>query len=784
MRVTGAWLVLLLGPGLVLRVDAWWDGAELLARIGSLLLASCSWVLLTIFLVQVFGGGLRLGLFVFSASLPLLALSPCPARCQRSVSPWRGAILLFLVLALLFIHLTRQPPQLRLDSDVPAHLGAIHDALQQNRFLPFDGSFPGAPPARDPRMGLLHGVHAALAKVLAVDPARAWGLSGGVFSLMFLICFAWLFLEWGLAQWQAFAAAFLLAAGSGGGASLGIWGAVYPSQFALALAGASGAWFLRTRKNSGAGKHWWLGSLALALSVLVHPFAWWGMCLVLAHVLILSWITRKPKDLSLALLRFLALAVGVGGALALPLMLHRPGNTGQWERAGILLFGHDLFTMDPLIVLRWCGVLAPLAILLAVWRWRRWRRDVRGLFVIASVLPIWTIAFDPLLEPFVFSHAGYLSERLGLLAGAPAVLLLALAPESEQTWGLLRRTVLAAVVLGLFVTVWPKLAASPYRVQKSFSAPLREAVAASRGTLLTDPRTSYALRGMRGGAYSLLPVAHASPLDGSVEMRTGWYRRMLARECTPTQFEHARNELGASTLLLMKQVEAEYGKMPEYGFVPSDRRQEDLGKRLKETGFAPRAKGTEWALFDCRDLTVVPSEDVANSSICGKHHPGARKGERGRKLTSIEIKPGSASPGDSLTVRICYSDGAGSIANSSWEKVQLRFLGPHEPVPQPFQRVSKVYRKLIQEKSLRSQSRFTVTFFPNDGYPLNREVWGEYRTVVIPAWIKEGQYEVLADLKAERWRPVRRLADYLDDRARWSGKSMGRVIVKSEEGRR
>jgi len=98
--------------------------------------------------------------------------------------------------------------------------------------------------------------------------------------------------------------------------------------------------------------------------------------------------------------------------------------------------------------------------------------------------------------------------------------------------------------------------------------------------------------------------------------------------------------------------------------------------------------------------------------------------------------------------------------------------------------VSKLYRKLIQEKSLRSRSRFTVSFLPNDGYPRNEAVWGEFRTVAIPSWVKAGRYGVLARVEAEEWRPVRSVADYLDDRARWSGASWGEVILQPAEGMR
>jgi hypothetical protein len=103
-------------------------------------------------------------------------------------------------------------------------------------------------------------------------------------------------------------------------------------------------------------------------------------------------------------------------------------------------------------------------------------------------------------------------------------------------------------------------------------------------------------------------------------------------------------------------------------------------------------------------------------------------------------------------------------------------------VPKLFLTVSKLYRKLIQEESLRSKSRFTVSFLPNDGYPRNQQVWGESRTVAIPSWVREGRYEVLASLEPVEWRPVRSVADYLDDRARWSGEGLGHVILKRQEG--
>ncbi len=778
LRVWGVWLILLFAPGVTARADTWWKAGDLPARLGSLVLVSSAWDLSCLFLIHLAGGGLRTGLVLLSLTFPLLTLSPWPRRVSSPAAAKRVLILLGVGAIVLFIHLGRQTPQLRIDSDVPAHLGAIHDALTQNRLLPLDGSFPGAPTARDPRMGILHGVHAALAEVLTADPARVWGLSGGILSLMFLVCFTWLFTEWGLTNGVAILASLFLALGAGGGSPLGVWGAVYPAQFALALAAASGAWLLRGRRDHGGAGQWWIGAAGLGLSVLIHPFAWWGMCIVLGHLVILSWIMRRPREESLAVLRFLVLSGALGIVLVLPLMLHEPKQSGQWELAGILRFGDIGFTMDPLLVLRWSGVLAPLAIVLVVWRWRRWKNSLPGLFMIASALPIWTITFDPFLQPFVFKHCGYLSERLGLLAGGPAIVLLALQPLGSSAWGPVRRGVFGLVLLGLGVGGWIHLKSSPYRQSdsgESTLAKLSATLSQMGGVVVADPLTSYALRGTMGGTFALLPVSHASPLDGNIETRMVWYRTMLAEDAPPSEFQQALRALSPSLLVLRNQVEEEYDDSKVYGFVASDSRQAALRKRLERSGTLPLAEDHGWALYDAEKLKPVAQRTHPSPD---SHANALSLVETGKlELLNFDVLESRTSPGDSVTLRARYREILDSTQTRQWKKLTVRFLGPHEPVPEPLRGVSKVYRKLIQEKSLNSKARFTVSLVPNDGYPRFEAVWVEQTRVAVPGWLQAGNYRVSAKLENDVWRPVRSVADYLDDRSRWTGVAMDTLKI-------
>jgi hypothetical protein len=628
---------------------------------------------------------------------------------------------------------------------------------------------------------------------LGLDVVREVQGSAPFFAAAFILCHTALFAALGLPMALALGAAAVYAMGAAGGAPLGWWAAFYPSQVALGVAAGCGALGLNAVARSlRPGAVLVLAGSGLGLSALIHPFAWWGWGLVLVHAAILALASARRRDRLVPLALYAGPALILGLTAMLPLLLQGANPDGvQGEVAGVMMIGERMFTMDPLLVLRFGGGLGLLAAPLFLLATRaRWRRDTGIWLGLAAALPVWTVAMNPLLQPLVFTQVGYLSERLGELAWIPALAFLpffARASDGRPRFSspsLLAGAAALAMLLGLPHALRAGTS-SPYPSDLSLES-LRdldlELAQLEIDRVASDPGLSYLLRGVGGGYALIQPAEHCSPLDRGVEARLAAYRRLLSPRYPISALAEGLSRMGANGLIVDEAVENRY-RFATHGFVPSNERQEALIRRLSEAGVEPDLRSGSFLIYSMptlRAATAVGETRPESSPSCETTLVDPLVGGD-FTVIGLDLAAEAVTRGDELKLRICYVEGGDPAA---WDTVRLRLEGPMPHIPGWASGFSKIYRKIIVERSGRSRARFRDAWVPLDGYWLGAAeegpIVGEWRSIAIPEDIAPGEYDLQLSVHNEAWRPVRRIADFLRDEDSWSAPAV--AVVRIEEG--
>lgn len=816
-RVGLIWLAFLLTPG------ALWQAArprpfaiDPIRALSTRLMLGALHDLAAIAVFAVVGLTLRAGLILWCVSL-LLPLSMCLAprrplrrpparRLERDLGP---GVFLTLALAAVTIWMAAAPSVPRLTSDLPAHLGAVHDAANADRWIPPDRSVDAGGTARDPRFGVGHGLDAAIARAARATPMEVLRFAPVVLSPLWLAAHAWLFAELGLPIVLALIASLLFTIGGAGGSGFGLWEASYPGNLALSFAALGLAAWLAShlghprRRLALLEADRWTGPLLVAFTVWIHPFAWWALCVAAYHAVVLLSLRRANRRYARRILATTVVTTVLGTVFLLPVLLSRSDTAGSFHYlpSDVMFLNHRLFIIDPLAAMRWAGwtmfLAAPLALLLG----RAWFRAPRPAVALGAAFALWTIGLDPLVEPLVWKVTSYLTVRLGRVIYGPALWMIGLGVAAH----VLRRARrgwprgLAVVTLGVAAFLLFHEARDTWNVIRwetprgrstgiwkrieSIDEALRDL---PPGAVLTDPRTSYALRALRGGPAILYPAAHASPRDRDLPRRLQLYREILDRHLPPNRFRENLRSLGAVYLLIDLRLEELY-RWHEFGFVPRNADQRELALRLAAAGARPIARGPAWRLYRVSDLLQLPIEPAPRELM--PLPPAADVLEapvNASRFRVVAVEPGAAevAPGDSLRFRLWYRERSGEAVtlHPGWERVYLRFQGPMQQVPHAFRAVDKLYRKILLERSGRSEARFGWGWVPFQG-ELPPARWGgheveETRSLYVPEYVRDGDYEIQLTVQEAPWIRRRYLRDYLSDRDSYTGPVVGHVRIR------
>lgn len=754
-------------------------------------LPACLHLLVVLFFLSLFSVGLNAGLMVLGLSLLLGIARPSrPSRPSRDddSTPVPAAPWVLIPMLALAVWMAATPMPISLRADGPAHLGALHDALDSNRWVPPDHSLSADETAGDPRFGVGHGLLAAIAQSADVAPETVLQTAPVVLCPLWFVAHLQLFSAIGLFGLWGVGSALLFTFAGGGGRSFGLWLVSYPGNIALLFATFAMAGWLRALSTGGRS---WLALCVLALSARIHPFGWWLFLVITAHLVVLP----RDRDMRAASRARIVLDCLVGLTLGLLVLLPQllqqgvGGSGPHFEVTDALRLGGPFFVVDPTVLARWSSwaaiLMFPALLLLA-----RRSRAMGEQYGKAAALAVWTIALNPLVMPWAWSLVSYLTVRMGRGVPTTAIVLLLLLGLMQSRAAIWRRGLVLAfcalVLLGQARTALRNLR-SDHAAQRRFSVEQVEGIADALDTAglpspWTDPRTAYGLRALRGGAAPVYPLAHASPTDAELERRLASLRRLHDPRISYADWvDIAREE--EIRLLLLNGDQERLSRVDDYGWVASDERARDLARRLSDLGLPPRRLTDDATLFSLSSLPEfgwepAPAEIDSVSSL----EPPV--GGVGFRLVGLDV-PATARAGETIVVEAHYERDETVVGELPWQEIWMRLEGAMWEAPAPLRPIGKPIRKIFVERSGRSESRFGLRWFPLDGlrppsaWPAGAAF--ESRRLVIPPGTRPGRYSVQLSIQTVPWRRNRELSDYLSDVDRYSSVEYGELQVLSRD---
>lgn len=722
------------------------------------------------------GVAARLGLgpdaagWLLAAVAALLVLRPGPGL-RRPGAPAMTALVL--CVALVAIVLVR-PLELTLSSDAPGHVAAVLDARESGSLQPPD-VYPGAPAGSvDPRFGVLHGMYAMLGGWTGAGAANTLRWAALFFSPLWFVAHAFLLRRMGMGPRVALWTAFLFTLYAGGGRGFGLGAAAFPGSVAQSLCAFGLAGLIAAPSTRAA-----LPALALiALSTLIHPFAWWSITVVTGLTALLLLLRRATRPRARQWLLWAVVSALAGAVVLAPRLLARGASAGGThdELTEVVFVGAGLFFADPFWIFRWGGtasVLALPALVLLAALAPGWARREGNVVGIALAAPVWVISLDPLLAPPLWSVVSYLVVRLGRIVLTTWVWVSALEQGVQRLRSGGRAAVAGTVLvvvglLGLQLEIsvaWLNLR-QPQVINAAGTERHLDELATALGRveapwLLAAPRIGYGLRARGGPRLVVTPAPHASPNDRDVLVRLARWRELHDPTLRDDELRARLDEFGDALLLVDGQTGQLHRGIHEYAYVPDRERALALRDRLRAIGVAELASGTDWTIF--RLDGPMPMQFA----------PPASEAPSGPWFTVDEVRPQELSTAPGSTVGLILEFAATGATSLRPQRVFVRVEGDMPAPPGGLDAVSKLWRKLVTERSGRSEDRFGQWVVPADlvvppsRWPDGR--WTQEVRLRVPPWAEPGSYTIQTTVHDWTWHGRHELRDYLSDTDRFSG---------------
>jgi len=448
---------------------------------------------------------------------------------------------------------------LAVSTDALAHVTAIRRSFEGGGILPTDIFYRGGDGTGwDPRMGLLHPLHALTCRLAGVDPLQLWRVLPAVFLPGVIFAISRFLRSWvSTGPAGDFALIVWILAGSGPGFEW-LTRSAYPNfvAYPLALLAAS----LILDEATGAKRRRWR-AVAIALlaftGTLIHVVAGALTAFSAGLVLAAALFARNRGGGSLQRAFGTVVAVALG---ALPAVLFRLAIQGEavstlhTHPQGLLFLGHGLATASPYFILRQTGYTAIVAFLLLPAAAGAVRPERRLPLVLFTAVP-WLLVLTPAYG-LLFGHFSYLAFRLLEIVPGPAIIVLGFI-SVRRIIGTRRAAGSAIHLAGTALAAWllvHSIAGFPAEIRRAsvlargISTPLRYAAALEAipsimpGTgeppvVLSDPFTSYALGAWTGAHVVAALGQHAPPTDADWSERLADQQEMVFRTTDPARLD-------------------------------------------------------------------------------------------------------------------------------------------------------------------------------------------------------------------------------------------------------
>jgi len=447
----------------------------------------------------------------------------------------RGTAVLLLIALCVSIFFIVTAPPLRHDGDAFVHLGLLRGIDTENTLAPED---PLAPPIyavegpgkSDPRVGALHPLLAAIARLSRLDPLEVWRwLPVAIAPVGFLAFAGFAAVLLPGAGYVAFALVLFLM--FQGGIGREFFGAIaYGQHLSLVFFWLFVVVSLRYARDGRTGGLVLAGLLVFG-GALVHVDVLIHWALALASFLVLRKAFGFTWRRALVLALVTSVCAGIVAAWRVA-TTYEGGNVLHSHPQGLLYFfdiGDRFFIPSPAEIVRKNGLLFFAAFLFIPFLPLLKRHRRYGLMSFSLSLPPIVTALNPFLCPILYGKLYYLVHRF--LLNIPSVIITALAVgalvSSARRGGLGRKAFCAALIF-----LWARVfvvaaggwfddvrAAERGRAAPAISAEMSEAArfinekTPAKSVVLSDAVTSYVLAALSHAKVVAVLGQHGSPSD-------------------------------------------------------------------------------------------------------------------------------------------------------------------------------------------------------------------------------------------------------------------------------
>ena len=695
-------------------------------------------------------------------------------------------------------------------SDSPDHISWLRMVASTGEAFP-DGCYYGTAGTitRDIRKGLLHSLVGAADRMTgASDPLAAWNLTAWLSAVLLI---AVLFN----------AASALLESPAAGAAAVVL----------LVLAdrgGLAGNALLYTATGFGFGSIFYIAMLAVLPDLFARPrrvgfaiaaAAAWAATgahvayfVIAVFALVAFWLStlyaRGAPGRRETLIRTIPLLAVIICAISAPYLAMRylrdyaPDNPLHTSLQGVLFLPGGSYVLNPIVLLRERGALAPLA-LAAVLLLRGPSRCSGPLRLLRHGLAAWyLLVFVPLWFPAVDRALSYLLIRMESVV--PSTILCA--ALVTLSWRRLRggrvRMSAAAAVTGIVLTVLlagPPVVRSVTRCAWTPSARARHADESARslgdlyryidselpagGVIVSDPVTSYSIPAFTD-QFAACPLdQHSTPNDSTAVRRLRDCREVFMDVTDPVRVASIMERYGSRYVLANGLVPPRLQTM----YWRADRRSAaDLARRLEGSSLFSTLWRCEGASLHRLDRAPERREDrPASVPSAGSVDRAAAVGMTpsgldGILVESIEIPDDPVARGESFDAVVTWV-ALRDVGFGSYQ-AHIRFDTGFGRGPLYRPAWGKPYRKLLERLRM-ERYRFRRDFQPLGGiYPPDTwtplSLMSDTVRVGVPADIAPGRYAVSVRLERRTHYPNYRLSDMLRDDDSFSGETLSWIVVK------